>query len=329
MAPIRVVIFGLGTVGQEVARALLTKKGVQIVGAIDKGPAAGQDLGNIIGGSPLGVTVAGDASFLERTKADVMIHSTTTKVKDVYAQILPAITSGCNVITAGEEISSPYVYDEEYATKLDEVAKANKVRVLGTGLWPTWMDIDLPLLLSAGSRNVTFVRYARKSDFRPYMNSVVAKHFGVGVTRSEFEKQTSAGVIVGHVGFEGSFERLSRYFGWNIDAIEKTVQPIYGDDGISHAVETSAVAKEKGRVRAEMSLHAATRPDIESSDAIEIRGEPDIHMTIAPAVGGPRPVANVLVNQIPFCLSSKPGVVMRPTVQAFAFGADCTSLVHA
>lgn len=328
MAPIRVVIFGLGTVGQEVVRALSTKKGVQIVGAIDKGSAVGQDIGRVIGGSPFGVTVAADASFMKQVKADVMIHSTTTKVKDVYEQILPAINGGCNVITAGEEISSPYVYDQEYATKLDEVAKANNVRVLGTGLWPTWMDIDIPLLLSAGSRNVSYVRYSRKSDFRPYMNSVVAKHFGVGVTESEFEKQKAAGVIVGHVGFEGSFERLSHYFGWSIDAIEKTVRPIYGDDGISHAVETSAVAKEKGRVRAEMSLHAATQPGIESSDVIEVRGEPDIHMTISPAVGGPRPVANMLVNQIPFCLSSKPGVVMRPTVQAFAFGVDCASLIQ-
>lgn len=49
MQDIRVIIFGVGSVGKEVVRALAVKKGVRIVGALDKGPVAGNDLGEVAG----------------------------------------------------------------------------------------------------------------------------------------------------------------------------------------------------------------------------------------------------------------------------------------
>lgn len=69
----RVIIFGVGSVGKEVVRALSVKKGVQIVGALDKGPIAGRDLGEIAGlGRDLGVVITNDEDVLfARTKADV------------------------------------------------------------------------------------------------------------------------------------------------------------------------------------------------------------------------------------------------------------------
>ena len=49
MQDIRVVIFGVGSVGKEVVRALAVNKGVRIVGAPDKGQVAGNELGEVAG----------------------------------------------------------------------------------------------------------------------------------------------------------------------------------------------------------------------------------------------------------------------------------------
>jgi 4-hydroxy-tetrahydrodipicolinate reductase len=316
---VRVAIFGLGTVGKEVARALLTKKGVSIVCVVDKGDAVGQDLGSVLGMERLGVQVSSDAGAIAAARAQVVIQSTATKVKDVYNQMKEILQSGCNVITAAEEMVSPFVYDKEYAGLIDELAKQHKASVLGTGLWPTWMDIDLPLLLSTGTRSVSYLKYARNSNFRPYMGSVVAKHFGVGFTRAEFEAGLESGQIVGHVGFEGSYDRLGHYFGWNIDSIDKLVEPVYGVDGRTSGVITSAIGREKGVLRIEMSLHANTTDDWVTSDIIEVHGTPNVHMTIKPSLAGTVPVANVLVNQIPFALQAKPGIVLKSSVGSFCY----------
>ena len=170
MQDTRVIIFGIGSVGKEVVKALSTKTGLKIVGALDKGPVAGRDLGDVVGlGRDLGILISNDEDALfASTKADVLIHTTTTHVGDTYQQLKKPLAAGINVITAAEEMSSPATYDPESTKLLDDLARKHGVAVLGTGLWPTYVDIDIPLLLSAGSRNVQSIRYcvSVRSDWR-------------------------------------------------------------------------------------------------------------------------------------------------------------------
>lgn len=320
----RVIIFGIGSVGKEVVKALLTKKGLKIVGALDKGPIAGRDLGDVVGlGRDLGVIISNneDALFAS-TKADVLIHTTTTHVGDTYEQLKKPLAAGINVITAAEEMSSPSTYDPEATRRLDDLAKQHGVAVLGTGLWPTYVDIDIPLLLSAGTRDVQAVKYCRHSDFRAYMGSVVAKHFGMGVTKEAYEQGVKDGVIVGHVGFEGSFERLGYYFGWTIDKVTKDEAQFYGPEGTTTGIRTIARGWENGVQRIEMEIHVCVDDGWETYDKFDIEAEVSSHMMIKPALYGTRPVANVLVNHIPALLQAKPGIVLRSTVGAFAFGDE-------
>jgi len=320
----RIIIFGVGSVGKEVVRALMVKKSVQIVGALDKGPIAGRDLGDVVGlGRKLGVIVTNNEDELfAGTKADVLIHTTTTHVAETYDQLRKPLAAGINVITAAEELSSPATYDPENTKLLDDLARKHNVTVLGTGLWPTYVDIDIPLLLSAGSRDVQGVKYCRHSDFRAYMGSVVAKHFGMGVTKEAYAQGVKDGVIVGHVGFEGSFERLGHYFGWIIDKVTKDEAQFYGDAGTTTGIRTIARGWEKGVQRIEMEIHVCIDEGWETYDKFEIVDEPSTHMMIKPALFGTRPVANVLVNHIPAVLNAEPGILTRSTVGAFAFGGE-------
>lgn len=324
MKDTRVIIFGVGSVGKEVVRALSVKKGVKIVGALDKGPIAGRDLGEIAGlGHNLGVLITNDEDALfAGTGADVLIHTTTTHVAETYQQLRKPIVAGINIITAAEELSSPATYDPASTKLLDDLAKKHGVTVLGTGLWPTYVDIDIPLLLSAGSRDVQGVKYCRHSDFRAYMGSVVAKHFGMGVTKKDYEKGVREGVIVGHVGFEGSFERLGHYFGWTINKVTKDESQFYGGNGTTTGIRTIARGWESGVQRIEMEIHVCIDEGWETYDKFEIVAEPSTHMMIKPALYGTRPVANVLVNHIPAVLNAEAGILTRSTVGAFAFGGE-------
>lgn len=324
MQDTRVIIFGIGSVGKEVVKAVSMKKGLKIVGALDKGPVAGRDLGDVVGlGRDLGILISNDEDALfASTKADVLIHTTTTHVGDTYQQLKKPLAAGINVITAAEEMSSPGTYDPKTTRLLDDLARKHGVAVLGTGLWPTYVDIDIPLLLSAGSRGVQSIKYCRHGDFRAYMGSVVAKHFGMGVTKEAYAQGVKDGVIVGHVGFEGSFERLGQYFGWTIDKVTKDEAQFYGQEGTTTGIRTIARGWEKGVQRIGMEIHVCIDEGWETYDKFDIEAEVPTHMMIKPALYGTRPVANVLVNHIPALLGAKPGIVLRSTVGAFAFGGE-------
>jgi hypothetical protein len=59
---IKVILYGIGAIGSEVAKFALTRSGLKIVGAVDSDPAKiGTDLGAVLGfDRPLGIEVSGD-----------------------------------------------------------------------------------------------------------------------------------------------------------------------------------------------------------------------------------------------------------------------------
>ena len=83
--PITVIQYGIGPIGAEIARLLLTKPWVQVVGAVDIDPnKIGKDLGEVIGlGRRAGVLVTAEL----QGKADVVCHSTGSRLRDVAGQL--------------------------------------------------------------------------------------------------------------------------------------------------------------------------------------------------------------------------------------------------
>src|SRR5262245_16104997 len=107
---LRVIVGGLGPIGQGVARRLLETDGIQIVGATDLSPLiAGKDLGVVLGLSrKLRVPVAADpAKLLRKTRADLGVLCTGSSVKDIKAQVLAFVQKGLHVVSTCEELSFP------------------------------------------------------------------------------------------------------------------------------------------------------------------------------------------------------------------------------
>ena len=123
MKPVRVVSYGIGVIGRRLANHLLSKEGVEIVGAVDINPAIlGKDLGEVLGRENLGVKISNDADrVISETKPDIVCHTTMSYLRQTYDQFAQILGHGVNCISTCEELAYPYATDEgaDYAKKLD------------------------------------------------------------------------------------------------------------------------------------------------------------------------------------------------------------------
>src|SRR5690606_6368142 len=139
MQNVKVIIWGLGAMGSGMAKMLLNKKGVDIVGAIDIGNKLGKSMYEIIGverGDRAEVIVGTPEEVIKEKSADVCLcvtDSFTAKAFDKYKFVME---KGINVISSAEQMAYPQAQEPELAKELDKVAKANGVSILGTGINP-------------------------------------------------------------------------------------------------------------------------------------------------------------------------------------------------
>jgi hypothetical protein len=156
---LRLVHYGLGPIGIEVAWLARSRSGLVSVGAIDIDPAlAGRRLAEALGDdaeaeSGSEVTIAGDDSVLSCAHADVALHCTASSAERVKDQLLALLRVGLKVITTCEELSFPWEEAGAIARELDQEAKRNGVTLLGTGVNPgRGLAADRALSCHAASR---------------------------------------------------------------------------------------------------------------------------------------------------------------------------------
>lgn len=133
----RIVVYGLGFVGQEVVR-LATKKGWPIVAAFNRaGDKVGQDIGKLAGlNADLGVLVQDcDAAEYDTLDADIVLNTSRNALADNMVCYERFLSRGINVLCHGGEAYNPYWSDAETAAKIDALARANGVTFSGSGIW--------------------------------------------------------------------------------------------------------------------------------------------------------------------------------------------------
>ncbi|HEX9493132.1 MAG TPA: dihydrodipicolinate reductase, partial [Thermoanaerobaculia bacterium] len=103
--PVAVAQYGIGPIGAEIARLLLTKPWVKLVAAVDIDPKKiGKDVGEVIGlGKTVGVKVTPDVLG----KPEVVCHSTGSRLREVQSQLKSLLERGCHVVSTCEELSFP------------------------------------------------------------------------------------------------------------------------------------------------------------------------------------------------------------------------------
>jgi len=322
MDKVRVVLYGVGAMGSRVAKFLLEKEGVEIVGAIDVAEdKVGKDLGEILGlDKQLGVAVSNnpDAVF-SRVKADIMVHATTSFLKQVYPQIAKAIEHGVSVVSTCEELAYPYITELAFAQKLDELAKKHEVTVLGTGVNPGFIMDTLAITLTGVCQKVERIKVAR------IVNAVTRrvpfqKKIGIGLSVKEFRDRIERKTITGHVGLEQSISMIANALGWKLDKIEvDPIEPVVAETPVkSEAIRVKlghvAGLRQcsrgimRGREVITLDLQAYIGAE-EEYDSISIEGMPSLRMKIAPCVHGDVGTVAMIVNSIPKVLKAPLGLV--------------------
>ncbi len=317
---IRVIQYGLGYIGLETVRAILKKEALTIVGAVDTNPRlAGKDLGELLKlPAPLGVTVSDQPrELLADVKADVVIHTTGSRIPSIYQQFEDILEKKINIVSASEELLFPSAENAIMAERIHLLAMEKRVTVLGTGVNPGFVMDALPLFLTGVCQEVQEIHVQRVVDAatRRY---ALQKKIGTGMTVAEFQREIDKQAL-GHVGLRESLHLIIDKLGRPVDFVEESVAPVIathhirteyfeikpGDvAGIEHLAKGIKDGREILTLELRMYVGA---PD--PHDAIQIVGTPDIKLRIEGGVAGDQATAAVLVNSIPAVLDAKPGLI--------------------
>lgn len=318
--PTRVVQYGVGPIGSAIVRLLSVKRGVKIAGAIDiDKEKVGKDLGDVAGApKPLGISISSDADeVLAKAKAEVVLHSTTSYLKEVSPQILKCVKAKSNVISTCEELAYPFETNKKIALQLDRFAKRNGVAVLGTGVNPGFVMDTLPIALTGACQNVTRISVSRIVDASKRRLPLQRK-IGAGLSLEEFQRLVKERKVR-HVGLEESIRMIASALGWKLDRVEETVEPVIAEADVQNlflkvAKGKVAGVKQVGRgivgsreaVTLDLQMYVGAK---EPRDSVVIEGVPPIDMTIRGGIHGDLATAAIAVNSIPKVLKAKPGLL--------------------
>ncbi|MDO5287832.1 MAG: 2,4-diaminopentanoate dehydrogenase [Actinomycetia bacterium] len=320
---IRVAQWGLGAMGQGVARLILAKDGLELVGALDINPdLAGKDVSTVLGGDPVGVAITNDpADILDASKVDVITIATTSWVKNQLPDLKAILSAGINVVSIAEEMAAPEAQTPAAAEELDALAKEHGVSAVGVGVNPGFVLDHLVTVLTAGSHEVTRIEASRVNDLSPYGQTVLSTQ-GVGTTPEQFQAGVADGSIVGHVGFPESVRLISDALGLGVDKVEQTVEPIIAqkprqardrviEPGLVAGCNHTAVGY-RGDEEVIRLIHPQQvdpgAEGVDTGDYITIFGTPEIHMSTGPEIAGGKATAGIAVNTIPRVLAATPGL---------------------
>ncbi len=316
---IRVIQYGLGPIGSGVARHVVERAGLELVGGIDIDPAkVGQDVGEVIGlGRPLGLAVAERLSqVLAQSEADVVIHTTSSYFDLFKDQIVEILEAGLDIVSTSEELSFPWLDHPEEAAEIDALARRVGKTVLGTGVNPGFLMDALPLGLTSICQQVGRIDVIRVINASTRRGPFQAK-IGSGMTVEAFRVKMEAGRM-GHVGLPESMGMLFHTLGKELVRYESAVEPLVAN----RLIKTAYFEVQPGQVRgleqvargyteegefATLTFIAALE-EADDGDTIRISGRPNLEVKLKGTNGDIATVA-IAVNAVRRVKEAAPGLV--------------------
>ena len=292
---LRVVQWATGGVGRAAIEGIRLHPDLDLVGCYVHSEAKdGVDVGELVGAEPMGVLATSSKQRILELDADCVLYAPLmADAEDVTA----LLRSGKNVVTP-----VAWIYpSERQRARLEEACQEGGTSLHGTGVNPGGIPDLHPLMFSALSSGVTFVRGEEFSDIRSYDAPDVVRHvMGFGGT----PEQTRSGPMLGllSAGFERSVRMCLDVLGFSPDAkiradleLAVATQPIDSPIGIiepgqvagqrfvwdalvrDHVVVRVAVNWLMGEEHLDPAWHFG--PEGERFE-VEVRGDPDTFVTI-------------------------------------------------
>ena len=345
---LRVIQWATGSVGKAAIESILAHPELELTGCWVHSPDKhGKDAGELIGRPALGVTVTSDVDEILACDADAV----------VYAPLVPNPAEVATLLRSGKNVVTPvgwfYPSDKD-AGPLAAACAEGDVSLHGTGINPGGVTETFPLMLSAMSSAVTFVRAEEYSDIRTYgAPDVVRWIMCFGATPEEARNGPMLKLLTG--GFNQSMAMVLDTLGLRERAEVTTLhdvavatEPIDSPIGM---IEPGRVAGQRfgwqacvdGKVVVHIGVHWLMGelhldppwtfgPQGERFE-IEIKGNPNTFATIKGwqpetveegLVSNPGIVATAAhcVNSVPYVCAAPPGIVTSLELPLVAGRAD-------
>ncbi len=326
-APLRVVLWGLGAMGRLAARMILADPGLRLVGAVSRRVEAGKDVdvAELAGlHKPTGVFASRtiEAAASRAGGADIVLHATSSFVKEVAPEIEACLDNELDVVTIAEEMSYPWASSPSEGRRLDELARSSGHTILGTGVNPGFVLDTLIICLTGATGSVESVYAKRVNDLSPF-GSTVMRTQGVGLSPDEFARSVADGTVVGHIGFPESMHLIAAALGVELEKVEQKREAIISSvrretphvvvkPGFVAGCRHSARGYAGGKVFIELEHPQQVRPEaegVETGDYITIKGYPNIDIKTGPEIPGGIATAALAVNMLRPVADAKPGLL--------------------
>lgn len=326
MENVKVSIWGFGAMGSGMARMLLNKKGIDIVGVCDMHPQReGKSIFEVLGidrGIREDVIIRKNIDeVISEKSCDICLCATDSFTKNAFPRLKYVLEKKINVISTAEEMAYPKANNPELAEELDRIARENGVTILGTGINPGLIMDLLVVCLTGCMTDVTHIEAKRINSLSPFGPAVMEEQ-GVGLKENEFLDKVGSGELAGHVGFRESVNMIADALGWKLDNFSQQMAPIitsvdrksphgFAASGDVAGVNMTGQGFVDGSVKIDMIHPQQIEPELEGTytgDYITIKGTPEVNMSIKPEVDGGLGTIAMVVNMIPHVINATPGL---------------------
>lgn len=317
--PIRVIQCGLGVIGCSVARLVLEKKSLRLVGAVDTDPRfVGRDLGEVLElGRKLGIRVADKLStVLEKKSADAVLHCTGSSFVGVYDQLAEIVRNGLHCVSSCEEALMPHYRAPKLAAQLDRLCARHGASVLGTGVNPGFVMDTLATISTAVCQRVNSVNVLRVVDAGTRREALQRK-VGAGLEVAEFRRLAKS-LKIRHVGLTESLVFVAEALGWDLDEVDESIAPVLAEK----AIKTQYFAVKKGQVAGvrqvangwrrgkkvielELQMYVGAK---NPRDEVRLQGVPPMRVVVDGGTAGDFATPAILVNCLPRVMEARPGL---------------------
>ena len=330
---LRVVQWATGGVGKAAIEGVLAHPELELVGCwVHSQAKHGADVGTIIGREPIGVSATSSMDDILALQADAVI----------YAPLIPSPVEVAALLRSGKNVVTPvgwFYPPPDDAAPLAAACEEGGVSLHGTGINPGGITELHPLMFSALSSSVTYVRGEEFSDIRTYNAPDVVRHIMCfGATPEQAMHSPMLKLLSG--GFLQSVQMCLDVLGITAATLRTSQEvavaraPIESPIGV---IEPGLVAAQRfvwdAVVRDQVVVRIAVNwlmgeDDLEPAWSfgaagerfeVEVRGDPNCFVTIkgwqpetveAGLVRNPGIVstANHCVNAIPYVVAAEPGI---------------------
>ncbi|MBO0454402.1 MULTISPECIES: 2,4-diaminopentanoate dehydrogenase [Enterococcus] len=325
MKNVKVIIWGMGAMGSGMAKMLMKKTGVDVVGAIDIGQKVGKPIFDVLGEefpNNENIKISTAEEVIKEKAADIVLICTDSFTAKAFDKIKKVVENKINVITSAEEMAFPKAQNPELAEKLDQLAKENGVSILGTGINPGLIMDVLVLVMTGACEDIHHITSRRVNSLSPFGKAVMEEQ-GIGISVAEFEQGKADGSLAGHVGFPESISMIAEALGVKLDAINQSMDAIvtdvdrkapYGEAkaGSVAGVSMKASGIKDGKELIEMDHPQQIEPEqvgVKTGDYVIIDGNPQVNLVNSPEIEGGVGTIAMCVNMIPQTINARPGLV--------------------